>query len=139
MSGGELEGFDEVGTGHADGLRWTIRTGHNPGDPDLFTFVERAWVERGPSHGSGFAGPLPTPEQPVQWWQGAADDLPVFLLARSRHSVSALRVELSDGSHMVLPMPELVESRGLRYLTAPMPSSVNTVQVADLTPNDEAT
>jgi hypothetical protein len=130
-----MEGFAEVGAGRGDGLRWTIWTGRYPGDPDLFTLVERAWVDRGASHTSGFAGPLPTPDEPVQWWQGSADDLPIFLLARSRHSVIALRVELSDSSQLVLPIPALVDSRGLRYVAAPMPSWVNAVQGTDDQPH----
>jgi D-erythronate 2-dehydrogenase len=110
----------EVLSGTAPGgLRWVVVVSGD--DEDLYTMLQVYRDDQKVVAGSGFGGPRLPSDSVMNEWRGQTDDLPCFVMARTRPDVDRVVATTDRGSEVVLALSPPVEQFGLRFAAAALP------------------
>lgn len=114
-SGNEAEVLTGVAPG---GLRWVVVA--QGSDEDFYTML-RVYRDGRQVAGSGFGGPKLQRDSVLNEWRGRTDDLPYFVMARTRPEVDRVVATTKRGTEITLALSPLVEVFGLRFAAAALP------------------
>jgi hypothetical protein len=104
-----------------DGLSWVVVCEDGKND-ELYTFLRVYSGNELLVAGSGFGGPKLYPGQIMNEWRGRTDDLPYFVMARTRPDVERVVAITDLGLEVELTLSEPVERYGMRFAAAGIPS-----------------
>jgi hypothetical protein len=116
--GDEVQVLSGVAPG---GLSWVVVCENGKND-ELYTFLRVYSGNELLVAGSGFGGPKLYPGQIMQEWRGRTDDLPYFVMARTRSDVERVVAITDLGVEVELTLSEPVERYGLRFAAAGLPA-----------------
>lgn len=114
-SGNEAEVLSGVAPG---GLRWAVVAS---GSDAAFYTMLHVYRDGRQVQGSGFGGPKLHGESVLNEWRGQKDDLPYFVMARTRPEVDRVVATTTRGTEVPLALSPVVAAFGLRFAAAALP------------------
>lgn len=115
-SGNDVEVLSGIAPG---GLHWVVVC--RPGMGELYTLLRVYSGAEIVVAGSGFGGPKLWPGTIMHEWRGRTDELPYFVMARTRPDVERVVATTDLGLEVDLELSEPVEQFGLRFAAAALP------------------